>query len=93
MGGPKGKKPSQVQGKSKKDTKSKPTEPKSISQQLYDIEKEIQQSERTHFDSFDPQKGFKESKNNGIKNGRARQNGVVLEVEVTKNMRGTRLSL
>lgn len=88
MGGPKGKKPSHIQGKSKKDSKPKSTESKSISQQVYDIEKEIQQSERTHFDSFDPQKGYKDSKNNGIRNGKTKQNGLVLEVEVTKNMRG-----
>ncbi|XP_018580339.1 uncharacterized protein LOC108917988 [Anoplophora glabripennis] len=88
MGGPKAKKPTEAQPKSKKATKPKSVEPKSISQHVNDIEKQIEQSERTHFDRYDPQKSFKESKNNGIRNGRARHDGVVLDVEGTKNMKG-----
>ncbi|KAG5895939.1 hypothetical protein JTB14_016341 [Gonioctena quinquepunctata] len=90
MGGPKGKKPSKVQPASKKI--SKPTEPKSISQQVYDIERELEKSERKHLDTFEP----KPQKNgnggiNGIKNGKMANgngngngNGIELEKRSSK---------
>lgn len=88
MGGPKARKPRETHSKSQKATKPKSVEPKSISQHVNDIEKQIEQSERTHFDRYDPQKSFKETKNNGIRDGRVKPDGVVLDVEATKNMRG-----
>ncbi|KAJ8922940.1 hypothetical protein NQ315_001485 [Exocentrus adspersus] len=72
MGGPKRRKPTPIQSKTRRPSKQ-PPEAKSISQQVQDIEKQLEQSERAHLDKS---------------NGKARQNGVVLEVEMTKNLRG-----
>lgn len=85
MGGPKGKKPSPTTMKAKQVSRPKPSEAKSISQQVYDIERELQQSERETFDSFDQGKGFKQMRGSGMRNGRAKKNG---EVENGKNVKG-----
>ncbi|KAJ8945732.1 hypothetical protein NQ314_009095 [Rhamnusium bicolor] len=88
MGGPKAKKPSQSQTKTRRDSAYKPSVPRSISQQVHDIEKGIQNSERKHLDVSEPKKLKKEVKNNGIKNGRGQQNDGMVEMEPSKNMKG-----
>nr|XP_023023281.1 uncharacterized protein LOC111511495 [Leptinotarsa decemlineata] len=90
MAGPKAKKSSKVSPSAKKIIK--PTEPKSISQQVYDIEREIENSERKHLDTFEP----KPKKNgnggqNGIRNGKAARNGINgngMEMEQRKSSKG-----
>ncbi|KAJ8980130.1 hypothetical protein NQ317_009189 [Molorchus minor] len=86
-GGPKAKVPLPIQSAQRRTSRSKPTEPKSFIQQVHDIEKQIEDSEKKQLDSFDPKKS-KQHKHNGLQNGRGRQNGQVSEMENTKNVKG-----
>lgn len=89
MGGPKAKKKS-VEDKMKKKKNSESSHRKSITQQVYDIEREIETSEKKHLDTFEKVKrksskeinGYK----NGTKNGTSRDNG--MEMEPTKKLNG-----
>ncbi|KAJ8956715.1 hypothetical protein NQ318_014070 [Aromia moschata] len=86
MGGPKAK-PPPAQPSHRRTSKSRPLESKNISQQVYDIEKELQKSEMTHLDSFD-QKKHKEIQRNGVQNGKSHHNGLVMEMEPPKDTKG-----
>lgn len=89
MGGPKAKK-RLVEEKVKKKKRSDSGERKSITQQVYDIEREIENSEKKHFDTFEKVKpkytkemnGMK----NGFKNGIRKENGV--EIDTPKSLKG-----
>lgn len=87
MAGPKAKKKSTDQkAKKKKDIE----EQKSITQQVYDIENEIEKSEKKHLDTFEKVKpkpmreinGHKNGTRNGIRN----DNGI--ELETPKKLKG-----
>lgn len=82
MGGPKAKKkPTEEKMKKKKNSES--SHRKSITQQVYDIEREIETSEKKHLDTFEKDKkkpskdinGYK----NGTKHGLSRDNGMEME--------------
>lgn len=65
-------------------------EPKTITQQVYDIEREIEKSEKKHLDTFEkvkpkPTKEMNSNKN-GNKNGVRKENGV--ELEPPKDFKG-----
>lgn len=89
MGGPKAKKNS-AEDKMKKKKNSGSSHRKSITQQVYDIEREIETSEKKHLDTFE--KGKKKSSKevngfkNGANNGMSRDNG--MEMEPTKKLNG-----
>lgn len=89
MGGPKAKKPSsQLTAQQKKQSKQAET-PKSITQQVYDIEKEIQRSERRHLDTTE--EIAKSKKENGHKNGAKNgKNGTAMEMEPRKGPNGNK---
>lgn len=90
MGGPKAKKPPPEE-KTKKKKSSESSHRKSITQQVYDIEREIENSEKKHLDTFEKvkKKPLKEMNGvkNGSKNGNRKDNG--MEMEPAKKMNGT----
>lgn len=90
MGGPKAKKP-RSEEKMKKKKSSESSQRKSISQQLYDIERGIENSEKKHLDTFEkikkkPLKEMNGVNGNGTKNGAWKDNG--MEMEPPKKMNG-----
>lgn len=90
MGGPKAKKKPTEQKLEKNKRSVESGHRKSITQQVYDIEREIEKSEKKNFDTFEKvkPKSTKEMNGhkNGTKNGLRNENGI--EMEPPKSFKG-----